>query len=109
MGQRSIEEDNEDEPRRSKRTRTSTSFGPDFLKFLLESEFQIFKKTMSCLEAPQWKETVNSENESILQNHTWELVNLPPAIKPLGYKWIFKRKMKADGSIGKYKVRLVVK
>ena len=29
--------------------------------------------------------------------------------KPLGYKWIFKKKMKADGSIDKYKVILVIK
>lgn len=52
---------------------------------------------------------MNSEIESILQNHTWELVDLPPRCKPLGYKWIFKRKMKADGSIDKYKAGLVVK
>ena len=64
---------------------------------------------MSSPEAPLWKEAINSEVESILQNHTWELVNLPPGCKPLGYKWIFKRKMKADGSIDKYKARLVVK
>ena len=44
-----------------------------------------------------------------MQNHTWELVDLPPGTKPLGYKWIFKKKMKADGSIDKYKARLVVK
>ena len=34
---------------------------------------------------------------------------LPPGSKPLGYKWISKKKMKADGSIDKYKARLVVK
>nr|GEW30244.1 TMV resistance protein N [Tanacetum cinerariifolium] len=28
---------------------------------------------------------------------------------PLGYKWIFKKKMKADGTIDKYKARLVIK
>nr|GEX13119.1 protein FAR1-related sequence 5-like [Tanacetum cinerariifolium] len=28
--------------------------------------------------------------------------------KPLGYKWIFKRKMKVDGTIDKFKARLVV-
>ena len=64
---------------------------------------------MSSPEAPLWKEAVNSEVESILQNHTWELVDLPPGCKPLGYKWIFKRKLKTDGSIDKYKARLVVK
>ena len=44
-----------------------------------------------------------------MQNHTWELVDLPPGSKPLGCKWIFKRKMKTDGSIDKYKARLVAK
>ena len=37
------------------------------------------------------------------------LVDLPLGCKPLGYKWIFKRKLKADESIDKYKARLVVK
>ncbi|GKD24429.1 retrotransposon protein, putative, ty1-copia subclass [Tanacetum coccineum] len=39
----------------------------------------------------------------------WELVDSPPGCKPLGYKWIFKKKMKADGTIDKYKARLVIK
>ena len=76
---------------------------------MLEDEPQSFKETISMPEAPLWKEAVNSEIESILQNHTWELVDLPPGYKLLGYKWIFKRKMKATGSIDKYKARLVVK
>uniref|UniRef100_A0A2N9ISW3 Reverse transcriptase Ty1/copia-type domain-containing protein n=1 Tax=Fagus sylvatica TaxID=28930 RepID=A0A2N9ISW3_FAGSY len=104
-----MEKRNEVEPRRSKRTKTSKTFGPDFLTFMLEDEPQSFKEAMSMPEAPLWKEAVNSEIESILQNHTWELVDLPPGCKPLGYKWIFKRKIKVDGSIDKYKARLVVK
>ena len=36
-------------------------------------------------------------------------MDLPPCSKPLGYKWIFKKKMKADGSIDKYKAILVIK
>jgi hypothetical protein len=104
-----MEERNEVEPRRSKRTKTSKTFGLDFLTFMLEDEPQSFKEAMSMPEALLWKEAVNSEIESILQNHTWELVDLPPGCKPLGYKWIFKRKMKVDESIDKYKARLVVK
>ena len=64
---------------------------------------------MSSPEAPYWKEAINNEVESILQNHMWELVDLPPGSKPLRCKWIFKKKMKADGSIDKYKARLVIK
>ena len=64
---------------------------------------------MSTPEAPFWKEAINSEIESIMQNHTWEIVDLPSGIKPLGCKWIFKKKLKSDGSIDKYKARLVAK
>ena len=103
------EDEFEIELRRSKRARTSTSFGPDFLTYMLESEPQTYKEAVSCPEGPLWKEAIKSEVDSILQNHTWELVDLPPGSKPLGYKWIFKRKMKADGSIDKYKARLVIK
>ena len=52
---------------------------------------------------------MKSEIYFILQNYAWELVDLPPGCKPLGYKWIFKRKMKVDGTIEKYKARLVIK
>ena len=42
-----------------------------------------------------------------MSNHAWELVELPPKVKPIGCKWIFKRKLKLDGTIDKYKARLV--
>ncbi|KAF3660861.1 hypothetical protein FXO37_13199 [Capsicum annuum] len=64
---------------------------------------------MTSSDSSFWKEAVDSEIDSILSNHTWELVDLPPENKPLGSKWIFKWKMKTDGTIHKYKTRLVVK
>ena len=51
----------DDETRRSKRTRTSKSFGLNFLTYLLEDEPQIFKKAMSSPEAPYWKDAINDE------------------------------------------------
>ena len=44
-----------------------------------------------------------------MYNHTWELVDLLLGAKTIGCKWIFKRKLKQDGSIEKYKARLVAK
>ena len=44
-----------------------------------------------------------------MYNHTWELVDLLPSVKTIGCKWIFKRKLKQDGSIEKHKACLVVK
>lgn len=46
---------------------------------------------------------------SIEKNNTWDLVELPEGVKPIGLKWIFKIKRNADGTICKYKARLVVK
>ncbi|GKC53064.1 zinc finger, CCHC-type containing protein [Tanacetum coccineum] len=46
--------------------------------------------------------------DSILGNNTWVLANLPLGCKPLGCKWIFKIKLKVDGTIKKFKARLVI-
>ncbi|GKD64448.1 zinc finger, CCHC-type containing protein, partial [Tanacetum coccineum] len=55
-----------------------------------------------------WKEAIDDEIGSIMENNTWVLSDLPPGCKPLGCKWIFKRKMKVDGTIDKFKARLVI-
>ncbi|KAK3004186.1 hypothetical protein RJ639_020092 [Escallonia herrerae] len=39
-----------------------------------ENEPRTYSEAMSSPEAPHWKEAINSEIESIMQNHTWELV-----------------------------------
>nr|GEW19255.1 hypothetical protein [Tanacetum cinerariifolium] len=52
---------------------------------------------------------MNSSAYLIESSNVWhgrlahELVELPPGCKLLGYKWIFKKKMKVDGTIDKYK------
>ncbi|KAK4381706.1 Retrovirus-related Pol polyprotein from transposon TNT 1-94 [Sesamum angolense] len=43
-----------------------------------------------------------------MTNHTWDLEDLPVGSKPIKCKWIFKKKIKPDGSIDKFKARLVV-
>ncbi|GKB08265.1 zinc finger, CCHC-type containing protein [Tanacetum coccineum] len=53
-----------------------------------------------------WKEAIDDEIGSIMDNNTWVLSDLPLGCKPLGCKWIFKRKMKGEGTIDKFKDRL---
>ena len=43
------------------------------------------------------------------KNGTWEIVNLPREKKTVGCKWVFTVKCRADGSIERYKARLVAK
>ena len=49
---------------------------------MVENDPQTFKEAMSTPEAPLRKEAINSEIDSIMQNHTWELVDLPKGSKP---------------------------
>lgn len=44
-----------------------------------------------------------------MSNNTWDVVHLPEGKKPIGCKWVFKTKLKVDGSIERFKTRLVVK
>ncbi|KAJ9546855.1 hypothetical protein OSB04_019398 [Centaurea solstitialis] len=97
------------EPRRSKRGKIAKDFGPDYMTFNVEGEPLSYKAAMDSSEAPYWKEAIQSEIESILQNNTWILVDLPSGHKTIGYKWIFKRKLRPDGTIENYKARLVAK
>jgi hypothetical protein len=39
--------------------------------------------------------------------HIWELVEPPQDRQIVGSKWVFKRKIGSDGSVQRYKARLV--
>jgi len=78
------------EPRRSKRQRTETSFGPDFITsflvevlekfdtdaltdefmslFLLEEEPKTYQEAMRSVDATFWKEAIKSEIDSLKSN-----------------------------------------
>ena len=111
INENSQDQDKDDgvEPTYDKISRIEKSFGSDFLTFVLEKEPQTFKEVINCIESITWKDAIKSGIDSILHNHTWELMDIPPSFKPLSSKWVFKRKGKVDGPINKYKARLVIK
>nr|GEX46105.1 zinc finger, CCHC-type [Tanacetum cinerariifolium] len=76
--------------------------------FIIEEDPRTLSEAMTFRDVAFWKETVQSEIDSIMHNDTWELTDLPPGCKALGCKRILKRKMKVDGSIDKYKARWVI-
>jgi hypothetical protein len=41
---------------------------------------------------------MNSELDALAKTGTWKIVDLPPHVKPIGSKWVYKIKHKADGS-----------
>jgi hypothetical protein len=94
--------------RRSKRPRTAKSFCDDFTIYLMDDTPKIIIEAFASPDADDWKEAVRNEMDSILSNGTWELVDRPNGCKPVGCKWVFKKKFRPDGTIDKYKARLVV-
>lgn len=50
---------------------------------------------------------MDAEISALNQTGTWEFVDLPPEKKIAGCKWVYKVKLKADGSIERYKATLV--
>jgi hypothetical protein len=62
-----------------------------------------------ALEEHCRKQAMDAEMQSIIQNKTWVLSDLPKDHKAIGLKWVFKVKRDPDGKIVKHKVRLVAK
>ena len=56
-----------------------------------------------------WAAAVEEEYRSLVSMNAWELTTLPQGMKAIPCKWVFKRKLNADGSIERYKARLVIK
>ena len=49
------------------------------------------------------------ELKALEANHTWQLTTLPPSKVPIGCKWVYKVKYRANGTIEWYKAHLVAK
>nr|GEU96603.1 hypothetical protein [Tanacetum cinerariifolium] len=102
--------------RKSKRHRTPKDFRPEFQLYLIEGtrddmsnqhsycfnvedDLKTFDEAMKSHDVAFWKEAINDENDFIMGNNTWVLIDLPPGYRPLGCKWTFKRKLKMDVKI----------
>ena len=55
----------------------------------------------------QWREAMQEEIDSLQEHDVYELTELPRGRKAVGCKWVFKIKHNADGSVERYKARLV--
>ncbi|KAA0056672.1 ty1-copia retrotransposon protein [Cucumis melo var. makuwa] len=90
------------ELRRSKRQRTKKSFGPDFLStfiverrdeidcnftnlYLIDEDPKTYHEALNSVDSSMWKEAIKSELDSLVMNHTWDLVDLPMGNKPIRY------------------------
>ncbi|MCH80525.1 copia-type polyprotein [Trifolium medium] len=62
-----------------------------------------------ALQMNVWKNAMIEELNSIEKNQTWKLVKPPDNVRTIDLKWVFKTKLNLDGSVSKYKARLVAR
>ncbi len=68
-----------------------------------------FKEAMESEHRAEWLQAMNEEVSSLLQQRTWEYVPIPPGVKPIPVKWVFKVKRDGQGNLERFKARVVAK
>jgi hypothetical protein len=68
-----------------------------------------YKEATQSEDAEQWNAAMLAKYNWHLENGTWEIVELPDGQKAIGSKWVDKKKYNADGTLERYKARVVAK
>ena len=69
----------------------------------------IYLEVIMSSDSDKWLNIIKSKMDSMYTNQVWTLIDTPEGVTPIGCKWIFKKKIGADGQIETYKARLVAK
>ena len=96
-------------PRRSRRTH----YGPKRYGFLMtqhgdilfmdQDEPMTYDEAIKGSDSEKWLDAMRSEMESMYTNKVWTLVDPPDGVKPIGCKWVFKKKTDMDGNVNTFK------
>ena len=88
-----------------------TNVGVEHMALLAGSlvEPASYSQAMKCSDAKQWEDATKVEYDSLIENETWRLVELPPDRQAITCKWVFKAKYGSQGNIERYKARVVAR
>ncbi|GKC46071.1 ribonuclease H-like domain-containing protein [Tanacetum coccineum] len=65
------------------------------------------KNLSHALNDPHWRNVMYDEYNALVKNGTWFLVPRPAGVNMVCSVWLFKQKFHADGTLSRYKARLV--
>ena len=83
--------------------------GQKDILLLDNEEPKTYTEALMGPESERWLDAMRSEMESMRENQVWNLVDPPDGMRAIECKWIFKKKIDADGKVHIYKARLVAK
>ncbi|KAK9064710.1 hypothetical protein SSX86_016092 [Deinandra increscens subsp. villosa] len=96
-------------PTRSMRTRSMSGIHKPKLPFSLHttSIAPIPRNPKEALSTPEWQAAMADEFNALIKNETWELVPRQDNMHVIRSLWLFKHKFHSNGTLERYKARLV--
>nr|XP_016477948.1 PREDICTED: uncharacterized mitochondrial protein AtMg00820-like [Nicotiana tabacum] len=87
-----------------------SSLKPHILPSLISHISSLPPEPTSFTEANKsshWGRAMAEEYNALIANRTWDLVPAPPTANIIGCRWVYRIKQKSDGSLERFKARLV--
>lgn len=89
---------------------TYDRLAPVFRHFALSvSAILMDRSYVEALASPPWKAAMDEEMRTLLSRATWSLIPRPSHATPVTCRWVFTVKHHVDGSVARYKARLVAR
>ncbi|KAG7577546.1 Reverse transcriptase RNA-dependent DNA polymerase [Arabidopsis thaliana x Arabidopsis arenosa] len=85
-------------------TKLNTPFQDYIFSYSTETEPKTFHQAM---KSEKWTNAANEELHALESNNTWVVETLPEGKNVVGCKWVFTIKYNPDGTVERYKARLV--
>ncbi len=89
----------------TRKRKTPERFRPDECHITENEEPQTVEEALK--QSDKWKQALEAEYNSLMNNETWELVPPPEGSNIVGSKWVLKVKRDANGNVDRHKARLV--
>ena len=86
-----------------------SAFYSNFSLSITDDDPRTVKEAVDLEDGKLWREAMVDEMAYLHKNEAWDLLELLVGRKPIGNKWMFRKKMNAEGKVEKYKDRLVEK
>lgn len=108
------EEEEEEEVINSNTQQAESNSTPDLINLALQTvlkdiEPNTFEEAVASVDRTKWMEAMKEELNSLVKNDTYDLVKLPKDMKAIECRWVFRIKRNKDGSIERFKARLVAR